>query len=98
MIYKTKPLKHQKQATDRFLKEKYGALFCEMGTGKSKIIIDIIQNSKKPIATLIVAPNGLHYNWAINEIPKHMHKASIYCWKGSPNSKKNNKLYKDFLI
>ena len=88
MIYKTKPLKHQKQATERFVNEKYGALFCEMGTGKSKIILDIIQNSKAPVAVLVVAPNGLHHNWARNEIPKHLDKADVYCWNGSPTSKK----------
>ncbi len=88
MIYKTKPLKHQEQATERFINEKYGALFCEMGTGKSKIILDIIQNSKAPVAVLVVAPNGLHHNWARNEIPKHLDKADVYCWNGSPTSKK----------
>ena len=88
MIYKTKPLKHQEQATERFVNEKYGALFCEMGTGKSKIILDIIQNSKTPVAVLVVAPNGLHHNWARNEIPKHLDKADVYCWNGSPTSKK----------
>ena len=88
MIYKTKPLKHQEQATERFVNEKYGALFCEMGTGKSKIILDIIQNSKTPVAVLVVAPNGLHHNWGRNEIPKHLDKADVYCWNGSPTSKK----------
>lgn len=88
MIYKTKPLKHQEQATERFVNEPYGALFCEMGTGKSKIILDIIQNSKAPVSVLIVAPNGLHHNWARNEIPKHVEKADVYCWNGQPSSKK----------
>jgi SNF2 family DNA or RNA helicase len=88
MIYKTKPLKHQEQAVDRFINEKYGALFCEMGTGKSKIILDVIQNSKAPVSVLIVAPNGLHHNWARNEIPKHVEKSDVYCWNGPPNSKK----------
>jgi SNF2 family DNA or RNA helicase len=88
MIYKTKPLKHQEQATERFINEPYGALFCEMGTGKSKIILDIIQNSKSPVSVLIVAPNGLHHNWARNEIPKHVESADVYCWNGPPSSKK----------
>tara|TARA_Y100000361_G_scaffold154048_1_gene177911 strand:+ start:7085 stop:8485 length:1401 start_codon:yes stop_codon:yes gene_type:complete len=88
MIYKTKPLKHQEQATERFVNEPYGALFCEMGTGKSKIILDIIQNSKSPVSVLIVAPNGLHHNWARNEIPKHVESADVYCWNGPPTSKK----------
>lgn len=88
MKYKTKPLKHQEQATERFVNEPYGALFCEMGTGKSKIILDVIQNSKSPVSVLIVAPNGLHHNWARNEIPKHVESADVYCWNGPPSSKK----------
>jgi len=88
MIYKTKPLKHQEQATERFINEPYGALFCEMGTGKSKIMLDIIQNSNKPVATLIIAPNGLHHNWARNEIPRHADNIDVYCWSGPPTSKK----------
>ena len=88
MKYKTKPLKHQQQATERFLEEEYGALLCEMGTGKTKIILDVLQNAKNPISVLVVAPNGLHHNWARNEIPKHLDKADIYCWNKPPNSKK----------
>jgi SNF2 family DNA or RNA helicase len=88
MIYKTKPLQHQEQATERFVNEPYGALFCEMGTGKTKIILDVFQNAKKPVSVLVIAPNGLHHNWAKNEIPKHADKADVYCWNGPPTSKK----------
>jgi SNF2 family DNA or RNA helicase len=59
-----------------------------MGTGKSKIILDVIQNAQTPVAVLIVAPNGLHHNWARNEIPKHIEKSDVYCWNGPPASKK----------
>jgi SNF2 family DNA or RNA helicase len=89
--YKTKPLKHQELATERFLNEKYGALFCEMGTGKTKIMLDIVQNAKKPLVVVVIAPNGLHYNWHKNEIPKHFDRADVYCWQGTPKSKKRVK-------
>lgn len=59
-----------------------------MGTGKTKIILDVLQNSKQPISVLVIAPNGLHHNWAKNEIPKHAEKADVYCWNGPPSSKK----------
>jgi SNF2 family DNA or RNA helicase len=96
MIYKTEPLQHQKQAVERFIDEPYGALFCEMGTGKTKIQLDILQNAKTPVAALIVAPNGLHHNWARNEIPKHVTKADIYCWNGPPSSKKKRQELTNF--
>lgn len=91
MNYKTEPLSHQKTATERFLDEEYGALFCEMGTGKTKIILDITQNAKKPVNILVVAPNGLHHNWGRNEIPKHCESTDAYCWNGTPSSRKRTK-------
>ena len=79
---------HQVQAFDRFQTKDYGALFCEMGTGKTKIILDIIQNGPEG-AVLVIAPNGLHLNWNHSEIPKHVAvDHSCYCWKGTPTSKK----------
>ena len=92
MIYKTKPFQHQEDAVMRFYNKPYGALFCEMGTGKTKILLDILQNPNRVEHTLydaiIVAPNGLHHNWALNEIPRHTVNADVYCWKGPPSSKK----------
>ena len=49
MIYKTKPFKHQEDAVRRFVDKPYGALFCEMGTGKTKIVLDIVQNAEEAV-------------------------------------------------
>ncbi len=91
MIYKTKPFKHQKEAVERFQNKPYGALFCEMGTGKTKIVLDIIQNSTDGIYNaIVIAPNGLHHNWELNEIPTHLSETKpfvTYCWKGPIKSK-----------
>jgi SNF2 family DNA or RNA helicase len=98
MIYKTKPYKHQKDAVKRFINKPYGALFCEMGTGKTKIVLDIIQNSADNVDVFVTAPNGLHHNWAINEIPTHVHKdIDVYCWKGPIKSKKASQEYNRFI-
>ena len=40
--FKTKPFKHQLDALDVSHDKKYFALFMEMGTGKSKVLIDNI--------------------------------------------------------
>lgn len=86
--YNFPPYEHQLQAYRRFKKETYGALFCEMGTGKSRIILDVVQNGP-PSSTLIAAPNGLHLNWFHSEMPKHVViDYEAYCWKGKPTSKK----------
>jgi len=97
MIYKTKPFKHQEDAVERFITQDYGALFCEMGTGKTKIVLDIIQNSSDLVDVFVTAPNGLHHNWALNEIPIHVHKdIDVYCWKGPMKSKKAKQEFRNF--
>ena len=88
MIYKTKPLNHQFDAVTRFHNKYYGALFCEMGTGKTKIMLDILQNSNSNFDAVVVAPNGLHHNWTLNEIPKHIDNVEVYCWKGPIKTKR----------
>ena len=94
---KLKPMKHQLQAYDRFIDKDYGALFCEMGTGKTKIILDIIQNGLEG-NTLVIGPNGLHLNWHHLEIPKHLDvDYACYCWKGTPTTKKAKQELADFM-
>lgn len=94
---KLKPMEHQLQAYDRFIDKDYGALFCEMGTGKTKIILDIIQNGPEG-NTLVIAPNGLHLNWHHSEIPKHLDvDYACYCWKGTPTTKKAKQELADFM-
>jgi SNF2 family DNA or RNA helicase len=102
MIYKTKPLKHQEDAVNQFHSQKHGALFCEMGTGKTKIVLDIIRNSAEIFEAVVIAPNGLHHNWAINEIPKHigspdLNPVEVYCWKGPIRTKKAKQKFGRFL-
>lgn len=98
MIYKTKPFLHQKNAVERFVDKEYGALFCEMGTGKTKIILDVIQNAGLINDVVVIAPNGLHHNWATNEIPRHFSKdVDVFCWSGPIKSKKKKLEFNGFL-
>ena len=98
MIYKTKPFKHQEDAVRRFVDKPYGALFCEMGTGKTKIVLDIVQNAEEAVDVVVIAPNGLHHNWAINEIPQHYEKPlDVFCWKGPIKTIKAKKEFQWFL-
>ena len=55
-------------------KENY-AIFADMGTGKSKIIIDniaVLYDKGKINGAIIVAPKSIIGNWATGEIPTHM--------------------------
>jgi SNF2 family DNA or RNA helicase len=99
MLTNFKPYKHQQYAYDQYVDKLYGAFFCQMGTGKTKIILDLLLNSKEQGA-IIMAPNGLHLNWYYSEIPKHAHKdvyPLIYCWKGSLTTIKAKKELADFM-
>jgi len=98
MIYKTKPFQHQEDAVNRFVSKKYGALFCEMGTGKTKIVLDIVQNSGDVLDVVVIAPNGLHHNWGINEIPRHFAKdVEVFCWKGPIKTQKAKREFTRFV-
>ena len=74
MKTKTKPYDHQIEAYNKLCGKEYGALFMEMGTGKSKVTIDIACNlylEKKINAVMVIAPNGVHKQWADEQLPVH---------------------------
>jgi SNF2 family DNA or RNA helicase len=73
--FKTKPYNHQLKALEKSWDKEYYGLFMEMGTGKSKVLIDEIASlymRGKISAALIVAPKGVYRNWEKGEIPTHM--------------------------
>ena len=73
--FKLKPFAHQLEALERSHDKEEYALFCEMGTGKSKILIDTIAmlyDRGEIEGALIVAPKGVYKNWEQNELPVHM--------------------------
>ena len=73
--FKTKPYAHQLECLTKFGRYKAFALLAEMGTGKTWIVINNIIDlwtAGDCDAVLVFAPNGVHSNWTINELPKHM--------------------------
>ena len=73
--FKTEPFDHQRVALDASWSKPYHALFMEMGTGKSKVIVDTIGKlfeSGEINAALVVAPKGVYDNWLQKEIPQHL--------------------------
>ena len=73
--FKTKPYEHQITALEKsWDKEEYG-YFMEMGTGKSKVLVDniaMLYDKGKINAALIIAPKGVYRNWFSGEIPNHL--------------------------
>ena len=73
--FKTEPYAHQLAALDRSWEKIEYAYFMEMGTGKSKVLIDnaaMLFDAGKMQGLVIVAPKGVYRNWSSKEIPAHM--------------------------
>jgi SNF2 family DNA or RNA helicase len=74
MIYGTPPRTHQQVVLEATWQEPYWGLFLDMGTGKSKILIDTISNlyvAGKIDAAIIFAPKSTCINWRSIELKKH---------------------------
>jgi SNF2 family DNA or RNA helicase len=69
MKFYTKPWKHQIEALKYLISRKYGALYTDMGSGKTKIMIDLIVN-KDFKKTIIVCPKKVCRVW-LTEFSKH---------------------------
>ena len=73
--FKTKPYAHQLTALEKsWDKTEYG-YFMEMGTGKSKVLVDnmaMLYDKGKINGAVIVAPKGVYRNWFSQEIPNHL--------------------------
>lgn len=73
--FKTKPFGHQLEAYNLMENKRNYALFCEMGTGKSKMLIDDaarLFKQKHIDLMFVLCPNGLQQNWILREIPIHL--------------------------
>jgi SNF2 family DNA or RNA helicase len=91
--FKSKPFAHQSKALEMSWNKEVFAYFMEMGTGKSKVLIDNIAmlfNVGKINGALIIAPKGVYKNWFDSEIPSHMPdyiEKKVGLWRTDPNAK-----------
>lgn len=73
--FKTEPYAHQLAALDKSWEKIEYAYFMEMGTGKSKVLIDnaaMLYDAGKIQGLVIIAPKGVYRNWSEKEIPTHL--------------------------
>ena len=85
--FKTQPFAHQKDAlTESWDKHSY-ALFMEMGTGKTKVLLDnigVLRSQNLINGALIIAPKSVYTVWYNTEIPKHLNiEYDILLWKST---------------
>lgn len=105
MVYpfKTKPFRHQLDAWEQNKNKKYFAYLMEMGTGKSKVLLDTaayMYDSGYIKGILICANKGSYANWITNEIPEHWvtHiKVKTCLWRSNMGVRETEFLEKDFL-
>lgn len=91
------PLAHQAEFLANASRRPYYALFWEQGTGKTKALIDnaaLLLAEGEIDGVLVLAPNGVHRNWHVEEIPKHwphdVQPCESFSWDGN---KVGNKSY-----
>ena len=73
--FKTKPYAHQITALEKSWHKDEYAYFMEMGTGKSKVLVDniaMLYDKGAINGALIIAPKGVYRNWFSQEIPQHL--------------------------
>lgn len=101
--FKTQPYDHQLTALTLSADCEHYALFMDMGTGKTKVVIDTaayLYASDRIDTVVVVAPNGVHRNWVLNEIPVHMpdhidYKAHFY--QATGGGKKQKQLWESIF-
>jgi SNF2 family DNA or RNA helicase len=100
--YRNTPYTHQKAYLQRFWKRRIAALFADMGTGKSYMLINnitMLYDTGSINAAVVVAPKGVCRNWIDLEWPKHVPRHVLYraaIW--SPSPKKAEKQALDDLF
>lgn len=100
--YRNAPYTHQKAYLQRFWKRRIAAVFADMGTGKSYMLINnitMLYDTGHINAAVIVAPKGVYRNWIDLEWPKHVPRHVLYraaIW--SPSPKKAEKQALDDLF
>ena len=96
--FKTKPYGHQLDALEASWDKENFAYFMEMGTGKSKVLLDnaaILYDKGEINALLLIAPKGVYKNWYDSEIPTHLPdhiQKRVVLWKTSDKTIKQKKI------
>ena len=102
--FKKKPYKHQLTALEKSWNRETYAYFMEMGTGKTKVLIDnasMLYDKGKINGVLVIAPKGVVGTWYNNELPTHLpnhigHVTTL--WQSNITKKQREKLESLFEV
>ena len=96
--FKMKPYAHQLTALEKSWNRDTFAYFMEMGTGKTKVLIDnlaMLYDKGRVDGALIIAPKGVVGTWYNQELPNHLpdHIENVtVLWQANINKKQQDKL------
>ena len=102
--FKTKPYQHHLDALEISWNKEVYAYFMEMGTGKTKVLIDnmsMLYDKGKIDGALIIAPKGVVGTWYEQELPTHLvnHVENVtILWQPNISKKQQEKLKSLFEI
>lgn len=97
-----KPYKHQVEAFD-FIKDKpVFALFMDMGTGKSKVVLmklEYLIKTNEIDKIIIIAPNYLKDTWITDHFKEHFDLPFIsFIYEGNISTNKDKKRFNNFIL
>ena len=101
--FKHQPYEHQLEALKKSWNKAEFAYFMDMGTGKSKVLIDnmcVLYDRGQITAALIIAPKGVYRNWERGELPTHIPEHVMYdvvLWNPSQTKTQQKKQEKLFI-
>lgn len=81
--WQTEPFAHQREWWEKTRTKAAWGVLWEQGTGKSKLTVDTVADlylRDRIDGLLVVAPNGVHRNWIVKEIPEHIPESVP--WRG----------------
>jgi len=98
--FKTKPFRLQEEAFFKARGREFFGYIMEMGTGKTKVCLDDIASlyaEGKIDRAVIIAPNGVQDQWAVEQVPRHLpdwveHESLVYISKSKETKKFRDRL------
>lgn len=102
--FKTQPFEHQKTALRRSWRRQGYAYLMEMGTGKSKVVVDEVGmyfELQMCDCVVILAPKGVYRNWYTKEFPNHLPERiprQMCLWRPGGGNKTQQRELKAHLI
>ncbi len=95
--FKTKPYQHQLDAWNLSKDREYYALFMDLGTGKSKVLLDTaayLKPENKIDAQVVVVPKGVQTAWVEEQVPTHLACEDNFTayWSAAPRAEERDAL------